>query len=68
MSNPYLDGDTFTKCHQALRDGVTLDELAGKLHFDRDHLARLLQLPTSQPVTTDDEPDLWRTDELDAQL
>ena len=32
----YLDADTIDQCHQALRDGVTLDDLAGKLHCDTD--------------------------------
>ena len=66
MSGQYLDGDTIAQCLEALRDGQTLDDLAGRLHFDRDHLARLLQLPPVKPVPVD--PDLWRTDELDGAL
>ena len=68
MSNPYLGGDIIALCRQALRDGVTLDDLAGKLRCDTDHLARLLGLPALKPVPVDDEPDLWRVPELDAQL
>ncbi len=66
----YLDGDTIAQCHQFLRDGGTLDELAGRLHIaDTELLGRLLQLPTVKPVpTTDDEFDLFRTEELDGVL
>ena len=63
----YLDGDTLDLCHQALRDGTTLDDLAGRLHFEPPTLAKLLGLPTVKPVVTDD-PDLWRSDELDGVL
>ena len=64
----YLDQDTIDLCHQALRDGVTLDDLAGRLHVDTELLGRLLQLPALRPVPVDDEPDLWRSDELDGVL
>ncbi len=64
----YLDAGTLDLCHQALRDGGTVDELAGKLHFDTELLGRLLQLPTAKPAATTDEPDLWRVPELEAQL
>ena len=64
----YLDADTITQCHQALRDGRTLDDLAGKLHVvDTELLGRLLQLPSLKPVPTG-EPDLWRVSELESQL
>ena len=68
MSGTYLDSDTIALCHAAMRDGATLDDLAGKLHLDTELLGRLLQLPTSQPVTVDDEPDLWSVDRLNEQL
>lgn len=69
MSGAYLDSDTLDQCHQALRDGRTLDELAGRLHIDTEYLGRLLQLPTSQPVETGNaEFDLWSTDRLDSVL
>ena len=68
MSLPYLDGDTVALCHQALRDGGTLEDISGKLHFDTELLGRLLQLPTAQPAATTDEPDLWRVPELEAQI
>ena len=64
---PYLDADTLDQCHQALRDGKSLDDLAGRLHFDTEYLGRLLQLPALRPGMTD-EPDLWRVDELDGVL
>ena len=66
----YIDGDTLDLCHQALRQGRTLDDLAGRLHIDTEYLGRLLQLPSAKPVpaTQADEFDLWRSDELQAQL
>ena len=48
MSGAYLDADTLDLCHQALRDGRSLDDLAGRLHIEPDHLARLLGLPALQ--------------------
>lgn len=63
----YLDQDTLDQCHQALRDGRTLGDLAGKLHVDTELLGRLLQLPTLKPVPTA-EPDLWSVDRLESQL
>lgn len=72
MSIPqYLDGDTLDHCQQALRDGRTLDHLAGLLHMDCEYLGRLLGLPTSsQPAQQqDDAADfLWRADALDGVL
>ena len=63
----YLDSDTLDQCHQALRDGRTLDDLAGRLHFDTELLGRLLQLPqvklAEQPADY-----LWAVDRLQAQL
>lgn len=68
MSGTYLDGDTLAQCHQALRDGKTIEHLAGRLHIDPAHLARMLGLPTLRPVPTTDEADLWRVPELESQL
>jgi hypothetical protein len=52
---PYLDGDTIDICLAALRDGRTLDDIAGRLHLDTELLGRLLQLPSTpadnQPIT-----------------
>ena len=67
MSGTYLDSDTIALCHAAMRDGQSLDDLAGKLHFSPVTLARLLGLPTVKPVTAD-EVDLWRVSELESQL
>ena len=66
----YLDGDTIAQCHQALRDGRTLDDLAGRLHIDTEYLGRLLQLPTAQPANMIAQPAdyLWSCDRLDGQL
>ena len=65
----YLDSDTLEQCHLVLRDGRSLDDLAGKLHFESEHLGRLLQLPVSQPATVSDtSPDLWAADRLDGVL
>lgn len=68
MSNPYIAQDILDQCHQALRDGRTIDDLAGRLHCDAGHLARMLGLPALKPVPTTGEADLWRTCELDAVL
>ena len=62
--NPYIDSDTIDLCHQALRDGRTLDDLAVRLHVDTELLGRLLQLPSVKPAVTD-EADLWRVPELE---
>lgn len=65
----YLDSDTIAQCHQALRDGRTLEDLAGRLHMDTELLGRLLQLPTTKPVEpVADGFDLWSVDRLAAQL
>ncbi len=67
----YLDQDTLDLCHQALRDGRTLDDLAGRLHFDTEYLGRILQLPTVRPAASknaESEFDLWAVDRLDGQL
>lgn len=65
----YLDADTISQCHQALRDGGTLDDLAGRLHFqDTELLGRLLQLPNVKPAASnngaDTSFDLWAADQL----
>ena len=70
MSGAYLDSDTLDQCHQALRDGRTLDDLAGRLHIDCEYLGRLLQLPTVKPANMVEQPAdyLWSCDRLDGQL
>ena len=64
----YLDADTLDQCHQALRDGQTLDALAGKLHLEPATLARLLGLPPQKRSDPEMGCDLWRTDEAERQL
>ena len=70
MSDPYLDGDNLDQCRQALRDGKTLEYVAGYLHLDTELLGRLLQLPTAKLVepAAGTEFDLWRVSELEGQL
>ena len=61
----YLDGDTERQVRQALRDGKTLEYVAGYLHLDTELLGRLLQLPTTKPVEPAvDGFDLWAVDRL----
>jgi hypothetical protein len=67
----YLDQDTLDQCNAALRDGRTLEDIAGRLHVDTELLGRLLQLPVSQPAqpaTGGDDFDLFACDRLDGQL
>ena len=66
----YLDSDTLAQCHQALRDGGTLEELAGRLHFDTEYLGRLLQLPTVPTGNMLEQPAdyLWSVEKLDGVL
>ncbi len=64
----YLDGDTGAQCHQALRDGRTLEDVASRLHMDTEYLGRLLQLPTAPTASDDPDGDLWATDRLDGVL
>lgn len=70
MSNRYIDGDTLDQCLAALRNGRTLEDIAGRLHLDTELLGRLLQLPAKrEPVTTQaDDFDLWAVDRLEGQL
>ena len=66
MSEPYIDGSTLDECREALRQGKTLEALAGILCCSQSHLASLLGLPALQPVPTDDQDqgfDLWAFDD-----
>ena len=66
----YLDQDTADLCRDALRQGLSLDDLAGR-HVDTELLGRLLQLPACGPVPAADPElsvDLWAADRLDGQL
>jgi len=67
----YLDSDTIAQCHQALRNGRSLDDIAGMLHFNAADLARLLGLSQSQqpangPTGSDFDP--WVVNRLDGVL
>lgn len=71
MSQKYLDGSTLDECIEALRQGRTLEDLAGRLHVDTEYLGRLLQLPTAKPVQVQadaSEFDLWSVHRLDEVL
>lgn len=65
----YLDGDTERLARQAIRDGKTLEYVAGYLHMDTELLGRLLQLPTAKPAeVAAGEFDLWAVDRLNEVL
>ena len=66
MTNPYIGQDILDQAAEALRQGKTLDFVAGRLHCSQSHLASLLGLPALQPVSTDDQDqdfDLWAFDD-----
>jgi len=66
----YIDQSTLDECREALRQGRTLEQLAGHLRVESDHLASLLGL-TAKPVPVQSQAaefDLWRSDELNARL
>jgi hypothetical protein len=65
----YIDGDTLDQCREALRQGRTLDSLAGQLRCSPEHLAKLLGISTApKPIPAADEFDLFACDRLDAVL
>ncbi len=71
MTNPYLAQDVLDQAAEALRQGKTLEFVAGRLHCSASHLASLLGLPSLQPVPTDDQDqgfDLWAADKLNEVL
>lgn len=64
-----LDDHTARLVRQALRDGKTLEYVAGYLYLEPELLGRLLELPTSKPVEpAADEFDFWSCDRLKGQL
>ena len=70
MTDPYIGQDILDQAAEALRQGKTLDFVAGRLHCSQSHLARLLGLPVN-PAASEvlDDPDyLWSVDALDARL
>ena len=64
----YIDGATIDDCKNALRQGATLQTLGERLGIDPAELARLIGVPVIVAVPVTDEPDLWRSDELDGVL
>jgi hypothetical protein len=70
MTDPYIDGDVLDQAAEALRQGKTLDFVAGRLHCSQSHLARLLGLPVNPAanMVLDDPDYLWAADKLEAQL
>ena len=65
----YIDGDTLDQCREALRQGRTLDSLAGQLRCSPEHLAKLLGISTApKPIPTTDEFDLFAVDRLEGVL
>ena len=66
----YIDADTLDQCFEAIRQGATVEALAGQLGCNPEHLARLLDLPQwKQAVPAADATfGLWRSDELERQL
>ena len=64
---PYIDGSTLNEAREALRQGRTLEALAGILRCSPEHLARLLGIPDVKPATSNDAEtgfDLWAVDRL----
>ena len=68
MSNPYIAQDNLDQCREAMRQGRSLEQLAGQLRCDPEHLARLLGLPAIKRSGPETGCDLWRTDEVESQL
>lgn len=68
----YIDADTLDQCFEAIRQGATVEALAGQLGCSPEHLARLLDLPQWKQVPASepkpDEFDLFAADRLDAVL
>lgn len=68
-SAPYIDGDTLAEAREALRNGQSVESLAGKLSCSPEHLAGLLGLPQLREIPADDDVDLFAPAErLDAML
>lgn len=65
MTNPYIDGDTLRECEEGLRNGRTIEQLAGMLRCDADHLAKLMGRPRihAVPEISDACSDLFSIDQ-----
>ena len=71
MTNPYIAQDILDQASEALRQGRTMESLAGQLRCSPEHLALLLNLPSLKPVPPDDADqgfDLFAADRLDGVL
>lgn len=71
MSGPYIDGSTLEDVREALRQGQSIENLAGRLRCDVGHLSMLLGIRTGQPVLKeepDQVTDLWAVDRVANRL
>ncbi len=70
----YIDGDTLENYREAVKQGLTIVDLADRLGIEAVFLSRLLGIPmTPMPTTAasqpqDDSSYLWRAEELDNVL
>jgi hypothetical protein len=68
----YIDADTLDQCFEAIRQGATVEALAGQIGCSQEHLARLLDLPQWKQIPASeqnpDEFDLFAVDRLDSVL
>ena len=62
----YIDQSTRDEAKEAYRNHIPLDRIAGHLGITVAELRRVLELPSLQPVPTDDQDqdfDLWAFDD-----
>lgn len=65
----YFDGATLDEAREAIRQGCTVQSIAGKLGCSPEHLANVLGISTApKPVSTSDEFDLWAVERLQEVL
>ena len=67
----YIDQSTRDEAKEAYRNHIPLDRIAGHLGITVAELRRVLELPSLQPVPTDDQDqgfDLWAADKLNEVL
>lgn len=65
MSGPYIDGSTLDEVREALRQGQTIENLAGRLRCDERHLSMLLGIRPEKRVAIADQGqaiELWGFD------
>lgn len=71
MSTAYVPADTIDEIREAMRAGASRESLAIRIGIDPEDLANLLGEPIWRTIPAEpagDEFDLWRADELQAQL